>query len=107
MVMTNGFAALSTDIGAPYVQTIVTLTAQQAAGAAPLIAANPKRMALQVGAAVHFKVSLVAGATDGQRIYAGARDELAGKSCPLGALYHVPGSGLVTGDKLVMWEAQA
>jgi hypothetical protein len=90
---------------AAQVQTIVTLTALQAAGTDPLIGANANRQAIQFGAATDFKIALTAAATDGLRIYASARDDLSGKLCPLGGVYLVPASGLAAGDTVVIWEA--
>jgi hypothetical protein len=92
-------------MAASYAQTTVTLSAGQAAGTAPLIAANRDRRALQLGAAVDFKVALSASATDGMRVYASARDGFEGALCPAGELYLVAGSGLSTGNAVVVWEA--
>jgi hypothetical protein len=105
-VVTALAGALKVNIpAAAQVQTIVTLTASQAAGTDPLIGANANRQAIQFGASADFKIAPTAGAADGLRVYASARDDLSGKLCPLGAIYLVPSSGLVTGNNVVVWEA--
>lgn len=98
-------AGAATDGGAGYTQSIVTLTAGQAAGTDALLPANAARKALMFGASVDFKIALTGGAADGLRVYASARDSFVGKECPVGAVYLVPGSGLAAGAALVVWEA--
>lgn len=105
-VVTALAGALKVNIpAAAQVQTIVTLTALQAAGIDPLIGANASRQAIQFGASADFKIAPTAGAADGLRIYASARDDLSGKLCPVGAVYLAPSSGLVAGNTVVVWEA--
>lgn len=96
------------EIAEAYVQTVLTLTAAHAAGTTPIVPApglNVNRRALQFGANSNFQISLTPAASAGMRVYASARDGFVGQECPGGAIYHVPGSGLITGDKLVIWEA--
>lgn len=88
-----------------YTQTSIVLTAAQAAGTDPLVAANPARRALQFAGSVDFKVALAAGQSAGMPIYGSARDELAGALCPVEAIYLVAGSGAVAGGTIVIWEA--
>jgi hypothetical protein len=96
------------EIAESYVQTILTLTAGHIAGTVPIVPApaqDVNRRSLQFGADTNFKISLVPGATAGMRVYASARDGFNGQECPAGAIYHVPGSGLIAGATLVIWEA--
>lgn len=105
VLLAEGLTVTSTSSARNYTATTFNLTAGQAAGTDPLIAANANRKGLMFRADVDFELALAAAQTKGMRIYASARDSLIGGECPLGALYLVNGSGLNAGDTLTVWEA--
>lgn len=87
-----------------YTPTTLTLSAGQAAGTEAIIAANVNRSGLMFRANANFEIAISANALAGMRIYASSRDSLTGPECPLGDLYLVPGTGLVAGNELTVWE---
>lgn len=88
-----------------YTASSFNLTANQANGTDPIVAANANRKSLLFRAAADFEVALAPGQTAGMRVFASARDGFQPCECPMGALYLVAGSGLLAGNNLTVWEA--
>lgn len=98
----NGFPVAP--VGLPYTQTPVTLTANQAAGTDPILAANPNRQGLKLVVPADCGVATASGATIGLPAFAGVAWERSGPECPTNAIYVVGGS-LSTGAVVGIWEA--
>lgn len=90
-------------IGSAFVdRSIVALTAQQAAGTDPVLAANPARRALQIVPPAACMLRLASGAAGGVPLRGDQPNQLAGPSCPTNALYV---TGLAAGALLTILEA--
>lgn len=78
----------------------VTLSAEQAAATAPLLARNDLRRVLVVVPPADAFLRI--GSTDSYPLYAGVPNEFEGARCPTNALYVTE---LSEGDALTIWES--
>ncbi len=83
--------------------SIPSLTANQAAGTAPILAANPNRTAIKIVPPADCLLRVVSGGSGvgGIPLFGGVPNDFSGQDCPMGALYI---TGLATGAALTIWE---
>lgn len=94
------------DVGQLFTDASVTLSAGQASGSAPVLAANPNRTGIAITPNADGRVYFTGTASaDGPyfQLYAGVTFMRVGGECPTGDIY-VTGQG-ATGAKLRMGEA--
>ena len=83
--------------------SIASLSANQAAGTAAVLAANDSRTAIKIVPPVDCLLRVVSGGSGvgGIPLFGGVSNDFSGHDCPMGALYV---TGLSAGTALTIWE---
>ncbi len=101
----GGITPFVTSLPTTFVSTpsIAALTAGQAAGTDPILAANANRSAIKIVPPADCLLRTVSGGSGvgGIPLFGGVPNEFSGQSCPMGALYI---TGLAAGAALTIWE---